>query len=150
LRDVRRSREMNPAQIGTGLVAVAAAVGALALLWKYGLRAWRGWRSARMKVAAVTDAILGREAVFDSITGKEIAPPLPGMGVRMAHQEQQMEAITVAVTSLASQREALENHEGRIKALEEAAVERVVTRAESAAAWRAVEAVANASDETEE
>ena len=140
---------MTPAEIGAGIVAVAAAVGALVILWKYGLKAWRGWRLARAKVGAVTDAILGRDALVDSITGREIAPALPGMGVRMAHQEQQMEAITLAVTRLASQHEALTDHERRIKALEDSAVERVVTRAESAAAWRAVEAVANERSESE-
>lgn len=133
---------MTPAEIGTGLVAVAAAIGALALLGKYALKGWRWQRAFSRKAAAIGDAILGRDAVVDSITGKEIAPPLPGMGVRMAHQEQQMEAITVAVTKLASQQEYLVDHERRIKALEDQAVERVVTRAESAAAWRAVEAVA--------
>jgi hypothetical protein len=139
---------LEPAQVGAGLVAVAAAIGALALLWKYAVKAWCGWRLARSKVGAVTDAILGREAVVDSITGKEIAPALPGMGVRMAHQEQQMEAITLAVTRLASQQEAIvelkrghEDHASRLARLEEAAVERVVTKAESAAAWRAIEAV---------
>lgn len=133
---------MTPAEIGTGLVAVAAAIGALALLGKYALKGWRWQRAFSRKATAIGDAILGRDAVVDSITGKEIAPPLPGMGVRMAHQEQQMEAITVAVTKLASQQEYLVDHERRIKALEDQAVERVVTRAESAAAWRAVEAVA--------
>lgn len=133
---------MTPAEIGTGLVAVAAAIGALALLGKYALKGWRWQRAFSRKATAVADSILGRDAVVDSITGKEIAPALPGMGVRMAHQEQQMEAITVAVTKLASQQEYLVDHERRIKALEDQAVERVVTRAESAAAWRAVEAVA--------
>lgn len=132
---------MGPAET---VVLSAAVVAALAALWKYGLKAWRTWRTARAKVTAVGDAILGREAVVDTITGKEIIPPLPGIGVRMAHQEQQMEAITAAVTRLASQHEALKDHETRIARLEEAAVERVVTKAESAAAWGAVEAIAKA------
>lgn len=131
---------MNPAET---IILAGAVVAALAALWKYGTKAWRAWRAARVKVTAVGDAILGREAVVDTITGKEIAPALPGMGVRMAHQEQQMEAITAAVTRLATQHEALRDHETRIARLEQAAVERVVTKAESTAAWNAVEAVAN-------
>jgi len=134
---------MNASEIASSIVLLGAVVGALALLWtKVGRRSWRAYRSARTKVTAVSDAILGRDAVVDTITGREIAPALPGMGVRMAHQEQQMEAITAAVTRLASQQEALTDHERRIKALEEASVERVVTKAESAAAFRAIEAVA--------
>lgn len=132
---------MNPAE---SIILTAAVIAALAALWKYGLKAWRAWRIARAKVTAVGDAILGREAVVDTITGKEIVPPLPGIGVRMAHQEQQMEAITAAVTRLASQHEALKDHESRISRLEDAAVERVVAKAESAAAWGAVEAIAKA------
>lgn len=148
---------MTPAEIGAALVAVAAAIGALALLGKYALKGWRWQRALARKAAAIGDAILGRDAVVDSITGKEVLPPLPGMGVRMAHQEQQMEAITAAVTRLASQQEALTDHDRRIQsntlrieALEAAAVERIAARAESAQAWRAVEAVAKSHDEIEE
>lgn len=143
---------MTPAEIGTGIVAVAAAIGALALLGRYALRGWRWQRAFSRKATAIGDAILGRDAVVDSITGKEIAPPLPGMGVRMAHQEQQMEAITVAVTKLASQQEYLVDHERRIKALEDSSLERIVTRAESAQAWSAVEAISKSSppDEIDE
>lgn len=134
---------MNASEISSSVVLLGAVVGALALLWtKVGRKAWVGYRTARAKATAVGDAILGRDAVVDTITGKEIAPALPGIGVRMANQEQQMEAITVAVTRLASHQETLIDHEGRLKALEEASIERVVTKAESAAAFRAIEAVA--------
>ena len=102
------------------------------------------------KVTGVFDAILGRDAVVDSITGKELAPPLPGMGVRMAHQEQQMELLAVTVTKLANQQshfqrleERVDSNTERIKALEDAQLERVVTRAESAQAWRTIETALN-------
>jgi hypothetical protein len=105
-------------------------------------------RRASSDIRAGRDALVGREAVFDTITGKEIAPALPGIGVRMATTELQMTTLTEAVATLA---------DGRLTSLElwradvdrwrgvvdAGAVERVVTRAESAAAWRAVEAVAN-------
>jgi len=133
----------EPTQIGTTIVAIAATLGALAICWRYVRRGWRAWRAARTKATAVMDAILGRDAILDSITGEEIAPALPGMGVRLAQQEQQMELITAAVTSLASQKDALNDHERRIKALEDAALERVAAKTEATAAWRAVEAVAN-------
>lgn len=144
---------MTVDKIPQAVILAAAVAGALALLWKHGRNAWRTYRAGRAKITAVGDAILGREAVVDTITGKEIAPALPGMGVRMAHQEQQMEAITAAVTRLASQQEAIvelkrgqDEHEERLQRLEQASVERVVTKAESAAAWRAVEAVAKSGD----
>jgi hypothetical protein len=107
-------------------------------------------RRASSDIRAGRDALVGREAVFDTITGKEIAPALPGIGVRMATTELQMTTLTEAVATLA-------DNDGRLTSLElwradvdrwrgvvdAGAVERVVTRAESAAAWRAVEAVAN-------
>jgi hypothetical protein len=107
-------------------------------------------RRAGSDIRAGRDALVGRDAVFDTITGKEIAPALPGIGVRMATTELQMSTLTEAVATLA-------DNDGRLSSLEQwrndvdrwrnlidaGAVERVVTRAESAAAWRAVEAVAN-------
>lgn len=131
---------MNLAEVSatTGLALSLCALLAVLGGWLRWIRP--RWRNGRREITAVRDAILGREAQFDSITGKEISPALPGMGVRMAHQEQQMELITSAVARLAETHERLENHESRIKKLEDAAVERVVARAESAAAWRAMEA----------
>lgn len=116
--------------------------------------AWLAWlrprlRKTRADGVAIRDAILGRDPVVDSITGKELAPALPGIGQRMAHQETQMSEMTRAVTQLAEThaqmaevRAEVHGLSGRVKKLEEAAVERVVTRAESAAAWRAMEAAA--------
>lgn len=131
---------MNPEDINA---TTGAVLGVIALLGVF--VGWLKWlrpkiRSARQDGVAIRDAILGRDPVVDSITGKEIAPALPGMGVRMAHQEQQMDLITRAVAQLASTHTRIDNHETRIQKLEEASVERVVTRAESAAAWRAMEA----------
>jgi hypothetical protein len=53
-----------------------------------------------------------------------------------------MGVLTDAVAKLADSSLRLDDHEGRLKRLEEGVVERVVTRAESTAAWRAVEAIA--------
>lgn len=126
--------------------AVALALGVAALLGV--LVGWVRWvrpkiRRGRREVTAVRDAILGRDAITDSITGKEIEPALPGMGVRMAQQEQQMAIITDAVAKIADSHLRLESLESRVKVLEDARVERVVTQVESAQAWRAI---ANAHD----
>lgn len=123
--------------------------------------AWLAWLRPRYykskhDAAAIRDAILGRDAVTDSITGKELAPPLPGIGQRMATQETQMAEITSAVAAIAATHlqltrmdRTIDEHEDRIKALEDASVERVVTKAESAAAWRAMEAAALAKPDEE-
>lgn len=119
---------------------------------------WMKWVRPRIRkgvdqVTGVRDAILGREAIVDSITGKELAPALPGMGVRMAQQEavsklqqEQMTLLTDAVAKLANTHQRLDDHDRRLNALEAAAIERVATKAESVAAWRAVAAVAGDKD----
>jgi hypothetical protein len=117
---------------------------------------WLRWgrprvTKAKQEATAMRDAILGREPMVDSITGKELAPALPGIGVRMAHQEDQMRLLTDAVSKIADSHVRLENverrvdqHDDEIKDLRSAQMERVMARAESAQAWSAVEAVAKA------
>lgn len=94
-------------------------------------------------VRAGRDALVGREAVHDSITGRVIAPALPGIGVRMDTMETQQAVLTDAVAKLANSTVRLDDLDIRVKRLEVGVVERIVTKSESAAAWRAVEAVAN-------
>ncbi|TQK73356.1 hypothetical protein [Nocardioides sp. SLBN-35] len=110
---------------------------------------------ARATLASASDALLGRDAIVDSITGEELSPALPGVGARMAHQEQQMELLTVTVTKLVDQQvhqQKLERRvdglEHRVKGLEDQTIERVAGKAESISAWRAVEAVAKQQDPT--
>lgn len=123
------------------LVGLAASVVALLGIIGGWLRWVRPrWRRASREVVAVRDSILGRDAIVDSITGREIAPALPGIGQRVATIEQ-------ALVTLAGQEErftAIEENQSdfarRLGALEQARLERVVTQAESANAWRAVAA----------
>lgn len=123
-----------------GLVISVCVLGGILVGWAKWLRP--RYRRNRDRFVSAMDSLVGRDAVYDSITGKEIAPALPGMGVRMAQQEQQMQVLTDAVAKIAESHERLDDHERRLHKLEVAAVERVVTRAESAEAWRAIAAVA--------
>jgi hypothetical protein len=93
------------------------------------------------------DALVGREAVLDSMSGTELAPALPGIGKRMENFEQALttlaeNAVTLAdnQVTIADNQRVLLNHEDRIMALEEGAVERIVARAETTAAYGAMEA----------
>lgn len=131
------------------ILGAGAVITALAVIWKFAQRLHGHADEVRGDAVAVRDSILGRPALVDSITGEERAPALPGIGVRMAHQEKQMSLLTEAVATLAESHVRIEHVEsevrdltGRVTLLEEASVERVVNRADSAAAWRAVEAVA--------
>lgn len=101
---------------------------------------WFKWLRPRVKRAqqesvAIRDAILGRDAIYDSITGEERVPSLPGIGMRMATVEE-------ALVALADVHVKMLDHEDRIKQLETGALERILTRADSVAAFRAMEAVA--------
>lgn len=107
-------------------------------------------RRAVRQVIAVRDSILGREAIGDSITGREIEPALPGVGVRLAAQERQMEQLTEAVTRIAASQARLENHEERIAALEAGAYERIANKAESVAMFQAIESALHATTEEDE
>ena len=93
----------------------------------------------RSEVTAIHDSILGRDAIVDSITGREIEPALPGVGVRLAATEEHLGVLAQAVATIAESHVRLEDHEQRLTRLEEASVERIVSRAESAAGWRAME-----------
>ena len=136
---------MTPEQIGL-TATVIGIITALASWWRWGRPKVQ---QAKREATAMRDAILGRERVVDSITGRELAEPLPGIGVRMAHQEEQMRMLTDAVSKIADSHRRLEHveqrvdrHDEEIADLRAAQMERIVTRAESAQAWSAVEAVA--------
>lgn len=145
--------------IGSALVILA---GAYKVLWRgkgdKGSENYKpGWaKGILLDLRALRDAILGRDAVRDSITNEVKIPPLPGIGMRMAHQEamsleqsERLAELTRALTTLVDQGRRLDEHDGRLAALESAAVERVVSKAESAAAWRAMEAATLAKPDDE-
>ncbi len=106
------------------------------------------YRRGRDMFVAGRDSLIGRPAIVDTITGKELSPALPGIGNRMENVEQNQIETRDALRHIAAVMEGqqiqdrrIDDHETRLHALEAAAVERIVTKAESAAAWRAVEAV---------
>jgi len=127
-----------------GLAIAAATLAGIAYAAFVKVRA--AWRRGHQETVAVRDAILGREPIRDSITGREIQPALPGIGVRMANQEQQMEQLTKTVQLLAEHQATqhelerkVDQIDQRVKDLEDARVERIVGKAESTQALRVIE-----------
>lgn len=98
--------------------AVVALIGGLICIWAF-------VRPAVKRSRAVADAILGEEAVQDR-AGREIQSARPGLVSRVGVVEH-------ALAVLVDTNKRIDDHEGRIKTLELAAVERIVMHAENAA-----------------
>jgi hypothetical protein len=105
------------------------------------------WRKFKGDVTSGRDVLVGRPAIIDPVTKKEIAPALASLGERLDSTQTEINGTLRDIVSLLeSQRQQQrwnEAMETRVTLLESGAVERIVTKAESASAWRAVEAVAN-------
>jgi cell division protein FtsB len=119
---------------------------------------WLRWVRPRLSVlrakfVQATDSLIGREEQRDSITGRVIAPALPGIGVRMENVERSIESIATLLKSQHTQDQrldALEHRndaiEHRVQQLEDGTIERIAAKAESVAAWRAVEFISKQGD----
>jgi hypothetical protein len=127
------------------LVAVYTLCGLLVL--------WVGWikavrpkiRRFRTRWNQAGDALLGRDPIVDTITGREVSPALPGIGQRMATVEDAVKTLTDTVARLDAINERLDRHEAQIgtnteniAAIMVAAAERIITKDESAQMWRAI------------
>jgi len=144
---------LSVGQVSGGIITLGAVLAVLAG-WLKVIRP--RWRKTRAKITAAIDSLVGRDEVRDSITDEVVIPALPGMGVRMAHQEQQTELLVVTVTKLVDQQahqirleKVVEEHADRIAKLEANQVERVVARAETTAAYRAIETAIKATPDAE-
>lgn len=98
------------------------------------------------RTGAALDTLAGREAIVDNITGKVYSEALPSIGVRMASVEGSVARLVEVIESQHQQDKRLDDHDHRIGQLENGAIERIATKAESAQAWRAMAAVAHESD----
>ena len=118
---------------------------------------WIKWLSPKVRragaeVTEVRDNILGRPAIVNEITKKEVAPAVPSLGAQIAGLGEAVRELTKSharLDSLESRVDKVEGYEPRLMALEAASVERIVSRAESAAGWRAMEAAALAQPDEE-
>jgi len=146
--DIDRSNDIVALVLGL-LAVLGALLGYLRWIrprFKRGLGTW----------VQIRDSLIGREAQHDTITGREIpGSALPGIGVRMDNVERgqqqtqkALEHIATLIESQQQQDQRLDTVERRVDALEQAAIERVATKAENVAMWRGVEAIAKQTDPT--
>jgi hypothetical protein len=99
--------------------------------------AWRRFRPGVKRASAALDAIIGKEAVTDR-SGQVMEPSQPGLVHRVATVEEAVVEFRHMVGLLTETQHTLTDHGARLKALEDARVERLVSQAESAHMWRAV------------
>jgi hypothetical protein len=107
---------------------------------------WRRFRPGVRRATAAIDALVGKEAVTDR-SGNVIEAAQPGLVHRVATVEEAVVEIRHVVELWTETQRRLDQHDGRIKALEDARVERLVSQAESAHMWRAV--ADNAANDTD-
>lgn len=120
--------------------------------WRWALPKWRNTKS---DARAIRDTLVGREAVRDSITGEEIRPAMPGIGVRVSSIEKQGQTtsdqlgiLTRAVADMARSHERIDNLEHRVTAIEQGHfIERMAGKAESIQLFRTIEQVNKAVDD---
>lgn len=137
---------MTLAHTNEVLAAVLAVAGLMGLVLGY-LR-WMRPRVGRILAVwtALVELLFGRpEEPENPITGAAPVPAVLGIGPRIAMQEQaqveqgkQLAILTEAVAKLVDNEHRLTQLEGRVSVLEDARVEQVVTKAESAAMWSAI------------
>jgi hypothetical protein len=148
-----------------GIVLTLATLVGLWLTHYKVVRPW--WRRIKRDVVGGRDVLVGRPAIVDPVSKKEIAPPLASLGERLEVHGERLEenqaeingTLKKVVALLESQQaqdrrlndheDQLAAHDDRIVNLENGVVERVVTKAESAAAFRAIEAIAKTDDDPE-
>jgi hypothetical protein len=119
--------------VPTAVTTVGATLAALGVI--YG--GWRRIRPVMRRGTAAVDALVGKEAVTDR-SGQVLEPSQPGLVHRVATVEEAVVEFRHMVGLLTETQHTLTEHGARIKALEDARVERLVTQAESAHMWRAV------------
>lgn len=96
------------------------------------------WRRFWAKLDGSLDTLNGRGPITDLATGRVLSPAQPPLGNRIANVEEAVSELREVVKLLTAVQRRLDEHASRISSLEDGRLERIVTKAESAQAWRAV------------
>lgn len=110
-----------------------AAAGLVAILLGY----WRKGRPFFKRFTGGLDVLVGRTEFTDVATGKKV-PAIPPLGTALAEMREDITVLTTTVAVVADQQVQIKDLVTRVTALEAGMVERIVTKAESAAMWQAV------------
>lgn len=126
--------------------ALAAILGLLALVWGWATRIKPKIRRVADVWDGLVELLFGRpEEPENPITGAPAVPPVLGIGPRLAttevvlgQQREELSVLTKAVAKLVDNEHRLTALEHRVTVLEDARVEQVVAKAESAAMWQVI------------
>lgn len=113
------------------IIAAAAVLAVVAGWVKTVMPMWR-------RLTGTLDALGGRPPLVDKASGKEVAPALPPLGVRLSNIDDNLARLADTIDSLNDAHRRIDAVEQRVSVLEDSRVERVVAQAESAHMWRAV------------
>lgn len=118
------------------IIGLAAVVGVIFGFFKWVRPAFR--KFVRDFVAA-RDSLIGRDEIRDSITDEVKVPALPGIGKRVATIELAVATLVQQQAEIAQLKSSSDDHRQRIEKLEAAALERAMSHAESAQAFKTIE-----------
>lgn len=135
---------MHPLQLhAENILAALGVAGAIVtILGGGGVLGW-WWRKQpererdRERNAAVADAILGEPEVTDR-SGEVIQPARPGLVHRVGTVEEAVIKMGDLAALITEALRRIDTVDARVQVLERATVERLLTKAESAAMWKAV------------
>lgn len=141
-----------PLEVLALAVALAAGVGAMLALIRYGRRVWAWLRQAGRDFNVLKDTMVGSEAIMHPVrSGEVLYPARPGLAKRMDTIETTLTELVATNRRMDALEADLLGHRAwaqaehieldrRLAELEAARVERTVARAESAAMWTAIAA----------
>lgn len=123
------------------VTALAAAAGVLFTFIRWARPRFR-------KLDAALEVLLGTNgSPADPITGAPAREPVLGIGARMSNVEGLLARHIENTERITRLEQRADDHDTAIELLRNGAIERIVTRAESTEAWRAVQAVAGQAPE---
>lgn len=123
-------------------VQIALTVGSLAAawvcIWKVGAPTWRWIKGVSTRTGAALDTLGGRPPIVDRVTGKELSPEIPALGVVLADMSDRLDRVANVNDRLDRHDILFSKHDKAISALIAGSAERAATALSSAALLNAV------------
>jgi hypothetical protein len=83
------------------LILIGAVVTAVGIIWGAYRRGWPWLRRILRGVGVLWDTLVGSEPITHPVTGRELAPAKPGLGLRLERMEESQTALAETMRALA-------------------------------------------------